>query len=452
MSANETGYPAGSSSRRAFLQTTGQMAAGSALAGMVVPRVHAGEDATIRLALIGCGGRGTGAVSDTFRTSGGPVRLHAMSDLFESRLNGSYERLSGQFADQVDVPGERRFVGFDGYKQAIDTLRPGDVALLTAFASFRPSHFEYAVEKGVHVFAEKSFAVDAPATRRWLQAAELSEQKNLKVGCGFMWRHSHARQAVIERIHDGAIGDVQTMRIYRLQGPVHCPPVPEGANEMLFQLQHASRFTWVSGGFFVDWQCHNVDVACWTKDAWPVSAQAMGGRCYPQAGSFFDHYTVEYTFADGTKLFAFARHMNGCWNTYSDYAHGSQGSAVIMTSLRDPQPRIYQGHRMEPDALVWEYGRSDNNPYVTQMQLLLDAIRNDTAHNEARRAGEANLAALMGRTAAYTGAYVTWDQMLESEVQLVENVDELTFDCEPPIRAGADGRYSPPLPGMNTEI
>ena len=439
-------------SRRQFLKRSGQVAAASTLAGVVVPNCHAQGDSTIKLALIGCGGRGTGAVGNAFATQGGPVKLHAMADLFENRVQGSYERLAKQFPDRVDVPPERRFVGFDAYKHAIDSLNPGDVAMLTAFANFRPSHFEYAVEKGVHVFAEKSFAVDAPATRRWWKAAEASEQKNLKMACGLMWRHSKARQEVIQRIHDGAIGDVHTLRIYRLQGPRVCPPLPAGANELLFQLQHPNEFTWITSGLFLDWQCHNVDVACWAKGAWPVSAQAMGGRCYPTAGNQFDHDAIEYTFADGTKLFAFFRHMSGCWNTYSDYAHGAKGSAVIMSNLGQPMPRIYKSHDMEKGEVVWEYGRGDNNPYVQEWQLLLDAIRNDTPHNEARRAGEANLAALMGRTAAHTGAYLTWDQMLNSDFQFVEDIDAMTFDSPAPIQAGPDGMYAPPLPGITKEV
>ncbi len=439
-------------SRRQFLKRSGQVAAVSALAGIAVPKCHAQGDSTIKLALIGCGSRGSGAVGNAFSTTGGPVKLHAMADLFENRLEGSYKRLSEQFPDKVDVPPERRFLGFDAYRHAIDLLGPGDVAMLTTHANFRPSHFEYAVAKGVNVFAEKSFAVDAPATRRWLKAAELSEQKKLKMACGLMWRHSKARQEVIQRIHDGEIGDVNMLRIYRVHGPSHCPPLPKGANELLFQLQRASRFNWAAGGFLVDWQCHNIDVACWTKGAWPVSAQAMGGRCYPQAGNLFDHYAVEYTFADGAKLFTFARHMPDCWSTYSDYAHGSKGSAVIMSSLSDPKPRICKGQDVDKGEVVWEFGRGDNNPYVEEWQLLLDAIRNDTPHNEARRAGEANLASLLGRTAAHTGAMVTWDEMLNSNFQFVENIDAMTFESPAPIQAGPDGVYDPPLPGVTKEI
>jgi len=312
-------------SRREFIWQSGRLTAASALAGVAIPRCHAAEDSTLRLALVGCGGRGTGAIADAFAAQGGPVHLYAMADLFERRLQASRETLSRTYAERVDVPPERQFLGFDGYKQAIDCLRPGDVVVLATHAAFRPLHFEYAVQRGINVFMEKSFAVDGPSVRRLLQAAEQSEQKNLKVGVGFMWRHSKARQEVIRRIHDGAIGEVHTLRIYRVHGPVHCPPCPVDTNELVFQLQNPNSFTWVSSGFFIDWHCHNIDVACWVKQAWPVSAQGMGGRCYVEAGNQFDHYTVEYTFADGAKLFAFSRHMAGCWSVYSDFAHGSEG-------------------------------------------------------------------------------------------------------------------------------
>ncbi|HEX41411.1 MAG TPA: Gfo/Idh/MocA family oxidoreductase [Phycisphaerales bacterium] len=438
--------------RRGFLRGVGGLAVGSGLAAELSSRLYAGGDSTIRLALVGCGGRGTGAVVDAFSTTGGPVKLVAMADVFEDRLTQSLAALKEAHADRLDVPKERQFVGFDGYKKAIDCLRPGDVVLLATHAAFRPLHFEYAVNKGVNIFMEKSFGVDAPSVRRLLAAAEASEKKNLKVGVGFMWRHSQARQEVIRRIHDGAIGDVHTLRIYRVHGPVVCPKLPQGANEIEFQLRYPNSFTWVSSGFFIDWHCHNVDVACWTKGAWPVSAQAMGGRCFESAGSQFDHYAVEYTFADGTKLFAFSRHMNNCWETYSDYAHGSKGSAVIMASLAGPKPRIYRNHNMTPDNIVWEFKQPDPNPYQVEWQLLLDAIRHDRPHNEARRAGEAEIAALMGRAAAHTGQIITWDQMMASQFQFVADIDNLSFETEPPTKAGPDGIYPPPQPGITKEM
>lgn len=452
MSASNRAVSSPSTSRREFLKLSGRMAAVSAVTAGILPRMYAADNSTIRLALVGCGGRGTGAVADAFSTTGGPVQLYAAADLFEDRVQNSLKNLKEAHADKVNVPPERQFVGFDAYKKAIDCLRPGDVVLLTTHAAFRPLMFEYAVNKGVNVFAEKSFAADGPAVRRWLKAAELSERKNLKVGVGFMWRHSKARAETIRRIHDGAIGDVHMLRIYRVHGPVQCPPLPKDANELVFQLRYPNSFTWVSSGFFIDWHCHNVDVACWTKGAWPVAAQAMGGRCFEHAGSQFDHYTVEYTFADGTKLFTFSRHMHNCWETYSDYAHGSKGSAVLMATLGEPRPKIYKGHDMTPANLQWQFDGSDPNPYQVEWQLLLDAIRQDKPHNEARRAGEAEVAALMGRAATHTGQLVTWDQVMQSDFQFVQDIDHMTFETPAPIHANLNGLYDPPQPGITKEI
>ncbi len=444
--------PPSASSRREFLKSSGRVAAASALAGVAVPYCHAAESNTIRLALVGCGNRGSGAVGDAFASTGGPVKLHAMADIFENRQQGSYQRLKKLFGDKVDVTPDRMFLGFDAYKKAIDCLGPGDVVLLTTCAAFRPLHFEYAVQKGVNVFMEKSFAVDAPGVRRMLKAVEQSERKNLKVAAGFMWRHSRGREEVIQRIHDGAIGDVHTLRIYRVHGPGgHCGPLPKGADELTFQLQRPFSFNWTSAGFFVDWHCHNVDVACWVKDAWPISAQGMGGRCYPSAGNNFDHYTVEYTFADGAKLFAFSRHMVNCWQTYSDYAHGSRGSALIMAALGQPKPKIYKGQRMTEDEVVWKYTENEPNPYHVEWQLLLDAVRQNKPHNEGRRAAEADLVALMGRTAVHTGKLITWEEMLKSKFQYVADIDHMTFETPAPIQAGPDGIYPCPLPGSTNE-
>jgi len=438
-------------SRRAFLRGAGSVAVGTALAARIAARAYAAEENTIKLALVGCGGRGTGAVVDAFSASGGPVKLFAMADIFEHRLQGSLGHLKQNHAAKVDVTPERCFVGFDAYKKAIDCLGPGDVVLLTTHAAFRPLHVEYAVAKGVNVFMEKSFAVDAPATRRLLAAAEASEKKGLKVGCGFMWRHSKARQEVMQRLHDGAIGDLHTLRIYRVHGPVHCPPLPKDAKELVFQLQHPASFNWVSSGFLVDWHCHNIDVACWAKGAWPVKAQAFGGRCYPEAGNLFDHYTVEYTFADGAKLFAFTRGMHGCWGEYADYAHGAKGSAVLMTNLSQPSPKIYNSQVMSKETLAWRYEGPDPNPYHAEWQVLLDAIRQNKPHNEARRAAEANFAGLLGRMAAHSGTYVSWDEALKSDFQYVKDIDHMTFETPAPLQAGPDGIYPAPQPGRTKE-
>ncbi len=440
-----------SKSRRDFLKTSSKALAVSSLMASAIPRCHAEGENVIRLALVGTGARGTGSVADAFSTTGGPVKLVAVADLFEHRMQASLDNLAKEFPDQVDVPPDRRFLGFDAYRKAIDCLQPGDVALLTTHAAFRALHFEYAVQKGVNVFMEKSFAVDAPNVRRLLSAAEASEKKDLKVASGFMWRHCRARQAVIQQIHDGAIGDLHTLRIYRSEPAHHWSPCPKDVNELMFQIQRATGFNWLAGGFHNDWHCHNVDVACWAKNAWPVSAQGFGGQCYPGAGNLFDHYAVEYTFADGAKLFAFSRHMNDCWQTYSDFAHGNKGSAVIMTNLANPKPRIYRSQRMAGEDLVWEYKEATPSPYREEWQRLVDAIRQNQPHNEARRAAEANMATIMGKMAAHTGAFVTWEEAIASNFQYVADIDHMTADTPAPIRAGADGTYAPPQPGITKE-
>jgi predicted dehydrogenase len=439
-------------SRRKLFRQSGAALAAAALTRTLSTRAYAGQSSTIRLALVGCGNRGTGAVADAFSTEGGPVRLVAMGDLFAHRMEASLTNLAKLFPDKIDVAPDRRFLGFDAYKKAIDCLGPGDVVLLTTHAAFRPLHFEYAVQKGINVFMEKSFAVDAPGVRRLLASAEASERKNLKVAAGFMWRHCKARQEVIRRIHDGAIGDLHTLRIYRIEPGFYCPRRPNDVSELMFQIQHACAFNWLAGGYHNDWHCHNIDVACWTKNAWPVAAQGFGGQCYAEAGNLLDHYAIEYTFADGAKLFAFSRHMNGCWQTYSDYAHGSKGSAVIMTNLATPKPRLFKGQRIADEDVVWQYGRKEPSPYREEWQRLVDAIREDKPHNEARRAAEANLVAIMGRMATHTGASMTWDEAMHSNFQYVHDIDRMTAETPAPIQPDANGTYLAPKPGLAKEV
>ncbi len=445
-----------STTRRDFLKSAGVLATAAAAARMA-PAIHAASDNTIRLALIGCGGRGSGAIGDAIAASEGmvapgPVKLVTMADLFADRLTSSHKNLSEAFGDRIDVPKDRQFAGWDAYKKAIDCLKPGDIALLTTHAVFRPMHFEYAVAKGVNVFMEKSFAVDSPAVRRMMKSAQEADKKNLKVSVGFMWRHSKARQEVIKRIHDGAIGDVNLLRIYRVHGPNHCPKKPAGMNEIEFQIRSATCFSWASSGFLIDWHCHNIDVACWAKGAWPITAQGFGGRTHAAAGEQFDHYTVEFTFGDGTKLMEFARHMPGCWETYSDIAHGTKGSAMIMTDLGDAKPKLYKSHNMVPGDLVWDYGKPDYNPYVAEWDVLLDAVRNDKKHNEAHRACESQIAGIMGRAAANTGQMISWDQAMNSNFQYVADIDHLTFDSPAPVKPMPDGGYAAPVPGLTKEI
>ena len=265
------------STRRQFLKTTGRVAAASALAGAAVPYVHAAEDNTIQVALIGCGGRGTGAAANALRVKQGGVKLVAMADAFQNRLDRSYRALTRQLGDQVDVPEGRRFVGFDGYKKAMDCLKPGDVAAFATPLAFRWIHFAYAIKKGLNVFMEKPLTADGPTSRRMLQLAEESEKKGLKVGVGLNSHHARNLQQAAERIHGGEIGDIVLLRGYRMQGYGRgYPPKPAGMSEVEFQVRKFHGFIWASGGIFSDYYIHILDHCCWMKNAWPVRRNGLG--------------------------------------------------------------------------------------------------------------------------------------------------------------------------------
>ena len=290
------------STRRKFLQQTGGALAGATLAGAISQRAYAGEDNTIKIALVGCGGRGNGAVREALQTAG-PTKLVAAADFFEDSVKGCIKGLSrGPLAKQVDVPPDRQFVGLDAYKKAIDAIGPGGVVLLATPPAFRPIHLEYAVAKGCHVFMEKSFAVDAPGIRRVLKAGEEATKKNLKIAGGLRCRHDEPLEEAIGLMQKGLIGDLITLWAYRVHGPVGFHPRTSDVSELAHQIRNYSCYTWLNGSFLLDWLIHNLDICCWIKGAWPVSAQGQGGRqTRTEADQLFDHYAVEYTFADGTR-------------------------------------------------------------------------------------------------------------------------------------------------------
>ncbi len=271
-----TGLNSGTT-RRDFMKNTGGVAAVSALAGTAIPHVHAAENNTINIALVGCGGRGTGAVENALKVKNGPIKLVAMADVFQDRLDRSYENINKRYAKQVDVPADRKFIGFDAYKKAMDCLKPGDVVLLTTPPAFRWVQFTYAIAKGINVFMEKPVTVDGPSTRKMLALAEQARKKNLKVGVGLMCRHCKARGELRDRIQNGEIGDLVTLRAFRMvSGGGQVGPNTSDMSELLWQIRHFHSFMWASGGCFMDFLIHNIDECCWMKDAWPVQAQGSG--------------------------------------------------------------------------------------------------------------------------------------------------------------------------------
>lgn len=443
--------------RRDMIKTT---AAAGALASASIPLVHAGEANTIKVALIGCGGRGTGAAADAMRATGGPVQLVAMADVFSDRLEGSYAGLNRQFARQMDVPPERRFVGFDGYRRAMDCLRAGDIAIMATPPAFRWVQFTYAIEKRLNVFMEKPISVDGPSTRRMFDLGSEATRHSLKVGVGLMCRHCDARKELEQRIRDGQLGELNLLRAYRMAGPTataFSEPKPDNITELAYQIQRFHSFLWASGGAFSDFLIHNIDEACWMKNAWPVNAKASGGRHYRgnHIDQNFDTYSVEYTFADGAKFFLEGRTMPGCHNEFASYAHGSRGSAVISISGHHPaRCRIHRGQNLtNMEDIAWRFGNRVNapepNPYQLEWNHLLDAIRNNRAYNEVARGAEASLITAMGRMAAHTGRVITRDQMLACTHEFAPTVDRLTLDGPAPLTLVA-GKYPVPQPGVLT--
>ena len=442
------------SSRREFLEFSGKVAAGSALAGLAIPRVHAAEDNTIRLALIGCGGRGSGAVGNALSVATGPVKLFAMADVIDRRLASSHKNLSNQFGDRIDVPPERQFVGFDSYRKAIDLLGPNDVAMLAGYAGFRPGQLEYAVEKGVNVFMEKSFAADPPGARRVIKAGEEAARKNLKIAAGLMCRHSVNRQELIKRIRDGELGDVQLIRAYRMGpvGPMGKKPADE--DELLWQFRNFIRFYWVSGGLWAEMDIHQIDEICWLKGELPVEAHGVGGRAAnsTDCSQNLDSFSAEWTFADGTKATDVVRYLPNCHNEFATYVHGTKCAAQFSGNIHAGTVRIYKDQRIDDDNIAWEAPKENLNPWNAEWRVLLESIRNDRPQNEARRAAESNLADMMGRAAIHSGKIITLDDVMTSNFQFCPNADTMDYDTEPPLKPDADGRYPVPIPGVWSEV
>ena len=441
-----------STSRRNFLKHTGGALAGAALLSAINVRSYASEDNTIKVALIGCGGRGTGAAVNALSTQG-PVKLVAMADVFPDRLESSLAGLVSQFGDKIDVPKERQFVGMDAYKNAIAQIAPGGVALLTTPPAFRPLHFEHAVAADCHVFMEKSFAVDAPGVRRVLKTGEEATKRNLKVAGGLMSRHYKPLEQIVDQIHQGAIGDIITCWAYRVHGPVGYQPKAEGWSELEHQIRNYSCYTWVNGSFLLDWLIHNLDVCCWVKDAWPVQAQGQGGRqvrdTHDSKDQLFDHYAVEYEFGDGTRLFAQGRHIANCWGFFGDVIHGSKGCAVLGEGISEP--KMYKGFKPDPAAVSWQFQGEQGNSYQVEHDLLFNAIRKDLPYNESQRCAYAAMTGILGRMAAETGQLITWDDALASNLELAPGLDDYTLQSEPPVKPDANGNYPVAMPGITIE-
>jgi predicted dehydrogenase len=431
--------------RRQFLATSTKAAATATLVGGLPGAGYTAESNTIKIVLVGCGGRGTGAAAQALSTQG-PTKLWAMADFFDTRLQSSLALLKEQKPGQVDVPPERQFVGLDAFKKAMDTVDKGSVVLLATPPAFRPIHVDYAISKDLHVFMEKSFAVDAPGIRRILKCGAEAQRKNLKIATGLRCRHDAPLEEAVKNIHEGIIGEVSTAWAYRMQGPVGDRARESSWNELACQIANFAGFTWLNGSFIVDWLIHNIDICCWVKNDWPVSVQGMGGRQVREdPDQLFDHYDAEYTFADGTRLVAQGRLIEGCWAFFGDQIHGATGSALLGEGV--DFPRIFKGFNQTSENLIWSFKGQKNNAYQTELDLLFEAIRDDKPYNETEWSAKSNLTAIMGRMACESGQKITWEDAMKSNLELAPGLEAFTQESNPPVMPDANGRYPVAKPG-----
>ncbi|MEQ8790146.1 MAG: Gfo/Idh/MocA family oxidoreductase [Pirellulaceae bacterium] len=405
------------STRRQFLQSSTAAAIGAAAlasTATMVNRAHAAGRDVLKIGLIGCGGRGTGAASQALKADP-HVKLTAMGDMFEDRLNVSLQSLQRieEVADKIDVPADRRFLGFDAYQKVIDS--GVDVVLLATPPHFRPMHLEAAINADKHVFAEKPVAVDGPGVRRVLEISKLAENKGLSLVSGLCLRYSLGFQEVVRRIHDGEIGDVHTLEANDYRGTIWLKPRQPEWTDMHWQMRNWYYFTWLSGDFNVEQHVHFLDVCAWAKGDYPVSAVGMGGRQVrtgPEFGNIFDHHSVTYEFADGAKLFSNTRQMKGCANDMSARVVGSKGHANINERITRGGINITRGDDK------WVYTGDDNPFYQTEHDELFASIRSGRPINNGEYMAKSTLLAILGRMATYTGQKVTWEEALNSQEDL----------------------------------
>jgi len=428
-----------SSSRRDFLKGSAVAAGAAVMAQSGMARcVHAAGGELLKIALIGCGGRGTGAANDCLnaaKTLGHPMKLIAVADAFEDRARNSLNHLKRAWAADVDVPEERVFVGLDAYQKAIDC--GVDMVVMATPPGFRPVQYTAAVQAGKHVFMEKPCCTDAPGYRMLVEANKMADQKGLKVVVGLQRHHQAGYIQGVQEIHDGQLGDIQFLRVYwnGSGGGAHdLGPRPQNdPKEMEFQIRHWGCFLWLYGDNIVEQHVHNIDIGNWVmakegdpQKAHPVEANGMGGRVNRgNYGDIFDHHFVEFTYADGTKMYSQCRHQPGTWDAVSEFAHGTKANRGVAVG---GGPNLESG-----------------NPYVQEHVDLIKAILGDKKLNEGWYGAVSSMTAVLGRMATHSGQVVRWDDAVAKGPP--EGPERLAWDARPRHVPGPDGFYPFPIPG-----
>lgn len=438
------------SSRRDFLKTSSTAAVGAGLLASLPMQAgaFAGGDDTLKVGLVGCGGRGSGAAEQSLLTDG-KVKIIALGDAFPGPIEALHGRLKKKFADRperVDIPDENKFVGFDAYQKVIDS--GVDIVMFATPPGFRPLHFSAAIKAGKHVFMEKPVATDAQGIRKVLAAVEESKKKNLKVGVGLQRHHQSSYLAALEQLRNGAIGDIVTTRVYWNSGGVWDPRVnrEQAKSEMEYQLKNWYYYTWLCGDHICEQHIHNLDVGNWWRGGFPVKARGMGGRevrTDKKYGQIFDHFACQFEYEDGGMMISECRHIPSCWNSVSEVATGTKGTLFTRRERRKPPMRIEQRGKM-----TWYYDGENPNPYEVEHQTLQTAIREGKEYNEGHYGAMSTMTAILGRMATYSGSEITMDEALKKGRTIFPYGGDLTFDTTPPVTPDDEGWYPIPTPGV----
>ena len=438
-------------SRRDFVKASTIAAGGVMLSSLPLrSSAYAGGSDVLKVALIGCGNRGTGAAFQTLNADDG-VQLVAMADILEDRLEESYNGLVQRYGgtDKLNVPEEHKFLGFDGYKHAIALA---DVVLLTTPTFFRPLHFEEAMRQGKHVFMEKPVAVDAAGVRRVMEAARMAKEKNLNVVVGLQRRYELRYRELYRRVQNGEIGEIISGQVYWNQGPFYYQARQPQWSELEHQIRNHFHFIWQAGDQVLDQMIHNIDVANWFLGEYPISAQGMGGRevrTGSEYGQIFDHNFVEFRYPSGAVISAQCRQIPGCYNRVAEDFNGSEG----FVSTGSPNPFAVLD-RKKNVKFVYE-SNNDPSPYQIEHNELYQAIRGGNTIDNSEYGAKSTMSSILGFMATYSGQFLEWDNALASEKRMYPHHDllpeDLTWETPAPVQPDEHGNYPIPIPGV-TEV
>ncbi|MFH1269206.1 MAG: Gfo/Idh/MocA family oxidoreductase [Planctomycetota bacterium] len=427
-------------SRRDFLKGSTAVVASAALVGglSVARSAHAQGSDVIKVVLSGAGGRGTGAIGNLMNADKN-LKLIAVADAFENRARGCVDNLKKKYGEQVDVPDDRIFLGLKAFQDAFAT--EADLVVLATPPGFRPMQYKAAIEAGKHVFMEKPCCVDAPGYKSLLETSKLADEKERLVGVGLQRRHEPRYMETIQKIHDGALGKVMFTRVYWNGGPIWNRRREEGMTEMQYQVHNWYHFCWLSGDNIGEQHIHNLDVGNWVMgDQHPAEANGMGG-CTARylgenkgTGQIFDHHFVEFTYANGTKMFSQSRHMAQCFNSVSEAAHGTEGTSNCNGSIEGANP--------------WSFRGDSPGGHQQEQTDLVATLRAGERYNEGFYGANSSMTSVLGRAANYSGGVVKWDDLVANgQSEMPENLD---WDAPAPVQKDADGNYPIPMPGVTS--